>query len=134
MTFLCVYVIMDSHDQIEKTFDIVSDLTDFDNKIIHLQRIIVGYLNKYKSQKFSLFPHALDKRDNLKSKDEWAKEIDDIFCLRMNKIVNETGHAWWVTTIEEMVKGQIFFDSLKQYFVAINNEAEYVQKRQRDIL
>ena len=81
MTGLCVYVIVDSHDQIKKTFDIVFDLTNFDNKRIHLQRIVVGYLKKYKSQKFSLFPHALDKRDNLKSKEEWAKELDDIFCL-----------------------------------------------------
>ena len=33
-----------------------------------------------------------------------------------------------------MVKAQIFFDSLKQDFIAINNKAEYVQKRQMDIL
>ena len=33
-----------------------------------------------------------------------------------------------------MVKTQIFFDSLKQEFVTINNKAEYVLQRQRDIL
>lgn len=49
ITFLCFSVIDDFFDQIEKTFDIVSNLADFDNKRIHLQKIIIGYLNKYKS-------------------------------------------------------------------------------------
>lgn len=66
MTFLCYSVIKISYDQIEKTFDIVSDLSDFDNKRIHLQRIIVGYLDNYRSQRFSLFPRALDKKNILK--------------------------------------------------------------------
>ena len=112
MTFLCYYIIRSSHDQIEKTDDIANDLPKFDDKRVHLQRRIVGYLKKYKSQKFDLFSHALDRKNNLKSKDEWAKELDDLFFLRMNKIINETGHAWWATTIEEMVKAQIFFDIL----------------------
>ena len=94
-----------------------------------MQRIIVGYLDKYKSQKFSLFPHSLDRRNNLKDKDAWAKELDDLFCLRMNKIINEIVHAWWDTTTEEMVKAQIFFDSLKQEFIDIDSEAEYVIKK-----
>ena len=98
MTFLCYSVIRSSHDQIEKTYDIVNDLPEFDNKRVHLQRRIVGYLNKYKSQKFDLFPHALDRKNKLKNKDEWAKELDYLFCLRMNKIINEIGHAWWATT------------------------------------
>ena len=49
VTFLCYFVIKISHDQIEKTYDIATNLVEFDNKRIHLQRIIVGYLNKYKS-------------------------------------------------------------------------------------
>ena len=113
MTFLCYFVIRSLHDQIERTYDIVTDLLDFDNKTIHLQRIIVGYLNKYKSQKFDLFPHALDRNNNLKCKDEWAKGLDDLLYLRMNKIINETRYAWWETSIEELVKVQLFFDSLK---------------------
>ena len=52
----------------------------------------------------------------------------------MNKIINEIGHAWCTTTIEEMVKAQIFFDSLKQDFVDIDKEGEYVIKNQWDIL
>ena len=78
-----------------------------------MQRMIVGYLDKYKSQRFRLFPHALDKKNTLRSKDEWAKELNDLFCLRINKVVNERGHAWRAATTEEMVKAQIFFDTLK---------------------
>ena len=73
MALLCYYVIIASHDQIEKTFDIVYDLIDFNNKRIHLQRMIDGYLDDYKSQKFELFPHALDKDDTLKGKDACKK-------------------------------------------------------------
>ena len=80
MTFLCYSIIRSSHDLIEKTYDIVTDLPDFDEKRIHLQKIVVGYLDKYKSQNFSLFPHALDKRNKLKSKDEWTKQLVDLFC------------------------------------------------------
>ena len=134
MAFLCYSIIRLSHDQIERTYDIVNDLPDSNNRRVHLQRIIVGYLNKYKSQKFSLFPHALDRRNNLKKKDAWAKELDDYFCLRMNKIINEIGHAWWATIIEEMVKAQIFFDSLKQEFVDIDNKDEFFVKKNQYIL
>ena len=134
VALLCYHVIATSHDQIEKTFDIVSDLTNFDNKRTQLQRMIVGYLDKYKSESFRLFPHALDKNNTLRRKDEWAKELNDLFCLRINKVVNERGHAWWAATTEEMMKTQIFFDSLKQEFFAINNEAKYVLQRQRDSL
>ena len=52
----------------------------------------------------------------------------------MNKIINEIGHAWWATTTEEMVKAQIFFDSLKLFFIDIDKEDEYVIKKQHDIL
>ena len=60
-----------------------------------------------------MFPHAIDRNNKLKRKDEWAKQLDDLFYLRMNKIMNEKGHAWWATSTEESVKVQLFFDSLK---------------------
>lgn len=78
-----------------------------------MQRTIVGYLDKYKSQKNYLFPCALDKKTNLKSKTEWAKEMDELFCLRMGEVINETWHSWWAATTEEMVKAQLSFDNLK---------------------
>jgi hypothetical protein len=59
-----------------------------------------------------LFPFALDKKIKLKNKDEWSKELDDLFFLRINQVINEIGHAWWVTMTEEILKAQIFFKSL----------------------
>ena len=134
ITFLCYFVIRSSHDHIEKTHDVAKNLSEFDDKRVGLQRKVVTYLSKYKSEKFDLFPHALDKKNKLNNKDEWAKELDDLFYLRMNKVINEKGHAWWTTTIEELVKVQLFFNSLKQNFVNIDKETEYVIKKQHDIL
>ncbi len=70
----------------------------------------------------------------MKRKYEWTKQLDDLFYLRMNKIINERGHTWWATSTKELVKVQLFFDSLKHDFVTIDNEAEYVFKRQNYIL
>ena len=127
--FLCYSVIRSSNEQIEKTYDIVTDLPTFDERRIYLQKIVIGYLSKYKSEKFDLFPCAIDRKNKLKSKDEWAKQLDDLFYLRMNKIINEKGHSWWATSTEELVKVQLLFDSLKRDFVTIDNEAEYVLKK-----
>ena len=52
----------------------------------------------------------------------------------MNKVINEKGNAWWEATTEEVVKVQLFFDSLRQYFVEIEKIEEYVMKKQHDIL
>ena len=52
----------------------------------------------------------------------------------MNKVINEKEHAYWAATTKEMINAQIFFDTLKHKFVVINNKAEYVLKRQGDIL
>lgn len=116
------------------TFDITNDLPDFDDRRVGLQRRIVIYLDMYTSVKFDLFPNPLDKRNKLKSKDEWAKELDELFCLRMDKVINKIGYAWWETTIEELVKVQLLFDSLKQDFVNIDKEVEGLIKKTNDIL
>ena len=60
--------------------------------------------------------------------------IERINCIRINKVVNEKGHAWWATTTEELVKVELFFDSLKQEFVDFENEADYILTKQNDIL
>lgn len=70
MTLLCYSVIRSSHDQIEITYDLAHDLIDFDDRRVELQRRIVGYLDKYKSHKFDLFPFPLDKKNKLKNKDD----------------------------------------------------------------
>ena len=70
VTLLCYSVIISSHDHIEKLYDIANDLSDFDNRRVALQLKIVSYLNKYKNQKFDLFPCALDRKNKLNNKDE----------------------------------------------------------------
>ena len=40
-----------------------------------------------------------------------GQELDDLLCLRMNRVINEKGHAWWENTTEEFVKVQIYYDS-----------------------
>ena len=73
VTILCFLVINLSCEKIVKTFDLTNDLSKFDNKRIALQRRIINYLSKYRNRNFELFPHALNKKDKLKDKDEWAK-------------------------------------------------------------
>lgn len=104
-------------------------MIDFDHKRVALQLKIVSYLNKYKNQKIYLFPCAFDRKNQLKNKDEWSKELDDLFCIRINKVVNEKGHAWWATTTEELVKVQLFFDSLRQESVGFEKEVDYILKK-----
>lgn len=112
ITLLCYSIIGSSHGQIEINYDLSHDLIEFGDRRVELQRRIAIYLDKYKSHKFDLFPFALDKKIKLKNKDEWSKELDDLFFLRINQVINEIGHAWWVTMTEEILKAQIFFKSL----------------------
>lgn len=134
VTLLCFLVINLSCEQIERTFDLTNDLFDFDNKRIALQMRIIKYIAKYKSRSFELFPHALDKKDKLKDKEEWAKELDDLLCLRMNRVTNEKGNLWWENTNEEVVKVQIFYDFLREEFIEIDKLEEYVMKKKNEIL
>lgn len=68
-----------------------NDLSNFDDKIIALQKRITNYFLKYLDKKFELFPHALKKIDKLKDNEEWAQELDDLICLRYNRVINEKG-------------------------------------------
>ena len=88
INFLCYSIIRSSHDHIEKIYDVSNDLLDFDDTRVALQLKVVSYLSKYKCVKFDLLPHVLDRKNKLKNKDEWAKELDDLLCLRMNKVIN----------------------------------------------
>ena len=123
-----------SSDHIKKLSDTVNELSDFDHRKVALQLKINASLSKYKSKKFDLFPRALDRQNQLKNKDEWSKELSDLFDTRVNKVVSEKGHTWWATTTEELVKVQLFFDSLKQEFVGFEKDADYVLAKQEDIL
>lgn len=52
----------------------------------------------------------------------------------MNRVINEKGNAWWENTTEEVVKVQIFYDSLRKYFIEIYKLGEYVIKKHHEIL
>ena len=76
----------------------------------------------------------MDKKDKLINKEEWAQELDDLLCLRMNRVINEKGNAWWANTTKEVLKVQIFYDSLREDFIEINKLRDYVMKKQHDVL
>lgn len=73
-------------------------LSNFDNKRIVLQRRIIYYFSKYLGESFGLFPHALKVVGKLKDKEEWAKELDDLLYIRVNKVINEKDHIWFTKT------------------------------------
>ena len=134
VTILCCSIIGLSCEQIEKNFDMTNDLSDFDDKRVALQRRIVNYFSKYLNKFFELFLHALKATDKLKGKEEWAKELDELMCFRLNKLINENGHAWFAKKIEEIVIIQIFFGSFRKEFDEIDKLGEDVLKKQQEIL
>lgn len=99
-----------------------------------LQRRIISYVSKYLGKRFDLFPHALEVVDKLKDKVEWAKELDELMCIRLNKFINEKGHIWFAKKNKEVVQVQIFFDSFKKEFDEIKKLGEDVVKKQQEIL
>lgn len=108
-------------------------LLDFDNKRNILQRRINNYCSKYFDRSFGLFPHALKVVDKLKNKEEWAKELDELIALRLNKVINEKDHIWFSKIVEEVVQVQIFFDSSKRDFVEIEKLGEDILKKQHEV-
>ena len=129
ITLLCFSLISLSCEKIENTFDLTNYLFDFDNKIITFQRRIISYLAKYKSRNFGLFPHALNKKDKLKDKEEWAKELNYLLCLRINKVINKEGYALWARTTQEVVRIQFFYDSIREEFFEISKIGDFVVKK-----
>ena len=67
--------------------------------------------------------------DKLKNKEEWTQELDYLLCLKMNRVINEKGIAWWANTTEEVVKVKLFYNSLKEYFIEIDKLGEYAMKK-----
>ena len=52
----------------------------------------------------------------------------------MNKVINEKGNVWWENKKEEVVKVQLFYDSLRTNSIEIDRLGEYVMRKQNDIL
>ena len=80
ITDMCTFVIQLTCRQIEKTFDLLNKLEGFDDKKNSFQRRLNICLSRYFAEKFDLFPCALKTVDKVKRKDEWKRELDDIFC------------------------------------------------------
>ena len=93
VTLFCFSVITLFCEHIEETYQFTNDLSKFDDKRTTLKRRIINYLEKYKSKIFRLFPHALDKKNKLNNKEEWAQELNELLCLQMNSVINEKGNA-----------------------------------------
>lgn len=98
ITDMCISVINISYDQIVNFFCITSDLTEFDEKIFYVQKLIMICLSKYAARKFDLFPNTLKRDDEIKEKEEWKNELDVLLCDRMNNVISEKWHVLWVKT------------------------------------
>ena len=68
ITIMCISVIQLPCHQIEKIFDILSNLKDFDEKWVSIQKRITICLSKYIAEKFDLFPTSLKMVDKIKEK------------------------------------------------------------------
>ena len=106
-----------------------NDLSDFDEKRFVVQKRIIICFSKYVVEKFELFPHTLKKIDELKEKEEWDKELDDLLCLRINGVISEKGNVLWEMIVEEIVSVQLFYNSIREKFVEINRLGDYVIKK-----
>ena len=104
ITLMCISIIDLTCHQIEKVFDLLSKLQGFDDKQDFFLRSLTICFSKYLTRKFDLFPCALKSVDRIKEKEQWKKELDDIFCERMNRVVNEISHLLWAMINEELVK------------------------------
>ena len=134
ITDMCISLIHLTCHQIEKIFDLLNKLQGFDDKQNSFQRRLNICFSKYFAEKFDLFPCALKTVDKVKSKDEWKSELDDIFCERLNKIINETGHLLWAITNEELVKVQIFYTAIRKDLVDLEAVADSLIIVHRDVL
>ena len=92
-----------SDGRVERTFDQASGLLDFDCKRNFLQRKINNYFLKYLGKKIDLFPHGLKGIGQIREKEEWAKEMNELMRIRINIVLNDKNYIWVSKTIEEVV-------------------------------
>ena len=92
------------YHQVEKLFDLLNKLENFDDERDSLQRRLTLIFSQYIAENFTLFPCALESMDMLKEKEKWKREMDELLNERMINIMSETGHWFWAKTNEELVK------------------------------
>ena len=76
---MCISVIQMSCHQVEKIFDLLNKLEDFDEKRNSLRRRLTHCFSRYIDEKFNLFPCSFETIDTIKEKENWKKELDGIF-------------------------------------------------------
>ena len=91
-------------------------------------------LSKYIEENSNLFHIALKEIDKIKEKEEWGKELDDMLCHRINKVINEKGHVLWAMINEEFVRVQLFNNTVRKEIVEIDKLRGFVIKKKHEIL
>ena len=117
ITLMYMSIIILTCHRVEKVFDLLNKLQDFDDKQDSFLRRLTICFSKYLTEKFDLFPCALKSIHRIKEKEESKKELDDIFYGRLNKIINEKGYLLWAIKNEEMAKAQIFYNDIRKDLV-----------------
>lgn len=134
ITTLCCHVIIFSNEQVERTFDKVNDLSEFDKKRNILQRKINICFIKYLGYFFYFFPHVIKSRGQIRENEEWAKELNELISSRLNATMNDEKYIWFARTIEELVQVELFFESFKQDFHEIRKIGTSVLSKEHVIL
>ena len=134
ITAMCISIIHLAYHQIEGIFDLLNKLQNFDDKRDSFYRRLNNCFSKYFAEKFDLFPCALRSVDKLKEREEWKRELDEAFGERINRVINETGHLLWAMTNEELVKVQLFYNTIRKDFVELEVSANSLVTVQREIL
>lgn len=122
------------YHQVERIFDLLNQLDNFENKRDSLQRKLTLYFSRYLAKKFTLFPCALESVDTVKEKDKWKKEMDELFDNRITNIISETGYWFWAKTNEELVKIQLYYADIRKEFDELEENANSLIKIQRETL
>ncbi len=134
VTIICMSTVQMPYHQVERIFDLLNQLDNFENKRDSLQRKLILYFSKYLAKKFTLFPCALESVDTVKEKEKWKKEMDELFDNRITNIISETGHWFWEKTNEELVKIQLYYADMRKEFDDLEKNANSLIKIQRETL
>ena len=134
ITIICISTVQMPYHQVEKIFDLLNKLENFDDKRDSLQKSLTLYFSRYIAEKFTFFPCALESVDRIKEKEKWKRELDELFNKRILNIMSETRHQFWAKTNEELVKIQLFYTTVRKEFDDLEESANSLIKIQREAL
>lgn len=128
-----VSVIQLSCHQMDKIFDLLDKLKDFDEKQGAFLRRPTFCFSKYKAEKKNLFHSALESIDRIKEKEKCKNELDEIMCERMSDVVNVKWNILWALTTEELVRVQFFYKAINKDLNDIELLGNFVIEVQREV-